>query len=246
MITINTAKNIFKRLFKEDISLHAGNLAYCTIIALIPSFIIVLSIFSLISNHFMVLEHPYFHKINYILNYLQLNSTSSLIINLICINLLSSGFFSLLSSFEKLYNFNFKNYIRKKLYSVFLSLLIVLIIVLSLSISFTILSNNFFNKIGFIIDYIIVFLSLLFFYKLSTFQKLKNVLIGSLISSIFLTLFIHFFLIIIENFSNIENYYGTFTPIILAFLIIYYSCYIIYLGILINHETQKYSIKKIK
>ena len=240
----NIFKNIFKHLFSEEVSLHTGNLAYCTILAIIPSFIIILSLFSIFSNHFMILEHPYFYKINYILNYLELNSTSNFLIDIICINLLSSSFFSLLSYFEKLYNFKFKNYIRKKLHSLFLALLTVFIIVIRLSISFTILSNNFLSQITFLIDYIVIFLSLLFFYKLSTFQKIKDILIGSLISSIFLALFIRFFFIVIENFSNISNYYGTFTPIILSFLIIYYSCYIIHLGIIINYEIKKYSIKK--
>ena len=244
-IKSNIFKSILKHLFSEEVSLHAGNLAYCTILALIPSFIIILSLFSIFSNHFMVLEHPYFHKINYILNYLELNSTSSFLIDIICINLLSSSFFSLLSYFEKLYNFKFKNYIRKKLYSIFLSLLTILIIVVGLSIFFTILNSDFLNKVSFLIDYIVILLSLIFFYKLSTFQRIKDVSIGSLISSIFLTLFIHFFFIVIDNFSNISNYYGTFTPIILSFLIIYYSCYIIHLGIIINYEIKKYSIKKI-
>lgn len=237
-IAIKTVKKIFKHLTSEKVSLHAGNLAYCTIISLIPTFIIILSIFSILSSHFAFLEHPYFYKINHYLNYLELNSTSNIIINLICINLLSSGFFSLLSTFQKLYNFNFKNYISKKLYSLLLAFLTIVVIVISLSISFTIISNTLFAKISFLIDYIIVFLSLFFFYKLSTFQKAKNILIGALISSIFLTLFIHFFFLIIDNFSNISNYYGTFTPIILGFLIIYYSCYIIYLGIIINYETK--------
>lgn len=232
-------KNILKHLVNEKVSLHAGNLAYCTIIALIPSFIIIMSLFNLFSNHLATINAPYFSKLNYILNYLNLSTTSNIIIDLICINLLSSGIFSLISTFQNLYNFNFKNYIRKKLYSYALSLIIVLIIVLDLSISFSLSNIIYLKQIIYLTNYLIVFLSLLFLYKLTTFQKLKNIYPGTIISSLIFTLFISLFTTIIDNFTNISNYYGTFTPIILLFLLIYYSCFIIYGGVIINFEIYK-------
>lgn len=247
VIAINKhiTKQIFKRLFSERTNLHASSLSYLTIIALIPTLIITMSIFNIAANYLPLLEHPYFSKINLILKYLNLNTSTSIIINLICINLLSSGIFSLLTTFEDLYKFKFKNYIRKKLYSIALSLIIILIIVLGLSISFTISTNKSLKSIDFIIDFFIISLSLISFYKISTFQKIRHIYIGATLTSLLLTTFLHFFYFIINNFSSLSSYYGALTPLMISFLLIYYSCYIIYLGTLINHETKKLSrIKK--
>ena len=198
-----------------------------------------MSIFNIITSYTPLLEHPYFSTINKLLYFLNLNTTTNIIINIICINLLSSGIYSLLTSFEDLYKFKFQNYIRKKLYSIALSILLVLIIVISLSISFTIESQISIKNFDFIIDFFVILISLIFFYKLATFQKLKNIYIGSTLSSFLLTIFLHFFHYIINNFTKLSEYYGALTPLMIAFILIYYSCYIIYLGILINYETKK-------
>ena len=239
--------NIFKNLFSQRTNLHAGNLAYLTIMALVPTFIITISAFNILIKYIPLLEHPYFSKISIILEFLNLNSVSNIIINVICINLLSSGIFALLTTFEDLYKFKFKNYLRKKLYSIALAIIIIFTIIISLSISFTIEVNTFFKNIDFIIDLLTIFFSLILFYKLSTFQKLKNIYTGAIISSLFLTIFLHFFFVIINNFSNLQSYYGFLTPLMIAFLLIYYSCYIIYSGIIINFEIKKHSrIKLLK
>lgn len=246
MIIINSIyiKNIFKHLTKDKTNLHAGNLSYLTILALIPTFIITISFFNIIKRYIPLLEHPYITKINNLLNEVHLNQFSNMIINIICINLLSSGIFSLITTLESLYKFKFKNYIRKKLYSIALSIIIILIIIISLSLSFTLETQVSLSNINFIIDFIVIFLSLLTLYKLTTFQKTKKLYLGSLISSFLLTIFIHFFYKIVINFTKISSYYGTLTPIMIAFLLIYYSCYIIYLGIIINYETSKKIIIK--
>ena len=243
MILINKyiSKKIIKHLFSERTNLHASSLSYLTILALIPTLIISASIYNILTNYLPLLQHPYFHKIRSILSNLQLNTTSNLIINIICINLLSSGIFSLLTTFEDLYKFKFKNYIRKKLYSISLALAIILIIVLGLSFSVTIASNKSLKSIDFLIDFFIITSSLLLFYKLASFQKIKYIYIGAIATSLLLTIFLHFFYYIINNFSSLTSYYGTLTPLIISFLLIYYSCYIIYFGIFINYEIKKLS-----
>jgi len=244
-INKNISKKLIKHLFSERTNLHASSLSYLTILALIPTLIITMSIFNILTDYLPLLQHPYFSKINNILNTLNLNTTTNLIINIICINLLSSGIFSLLTTFEDLYKFKFKNYIRKKLYSIALSIIIILIIVLGLSLSFTILSFSSLKSIDFFIDFFVILLSLMFFYKIATFQKIKHIYIGAFITSILLTVFLHFFYYIINHFSSLSSYYGMLAPLMISFLLIYYSCYIIYLGVLINYETQKLSRIKI-
>lgn len=237
-------KNISKSLFSQNTSLHAGNLTYLILLALAPTLIITMSIFNIIIQYFPLLEHPYLSTIKSILSVLNLGVTSNIIINLICINLLSSGFYALLSTLEQTYKFSFKNYWTKKAYSIAISIILILVIVLGLSLSFTLTNYNFLKNFSFLTDFILIFISLLVFYKLSTFQKIKNIYIGCIISSLILTIFINFFYLTITNFSSLSSYYGILTPIIILILLIYYSCYIVYLGIIVNYETAKY--KRIK
>ena len=237
-------KKIIKNLFNEKTALHAGNLTYLTILALIPPFIITTSIFNLLSNYIPLLQHPYFSTISSILSNLNLKTSTNMLINIICINLLSTGIFSLMSTLEKMYQFSFKNYIRKKLYSIALSILLISTIIIGLSLSFFITNLYLFKKIDLLIDFIIIFTLMLFFYKICTFQKIKNLYLGTAISALLLSIFFNFFYLTITNFSSLSSYYGILTPIIITFLLIYYSCYIIYLGIIINNETSK--IKRIK
>ena len=241
MITINfnKVKIIFKNLTSEKTSTVIGNLSYLAILALAPTIIITTSLLNILSNYFSLNSIPSFKKIYTISNILNLNQTTSFLINIICINLLSSGIFALLSVFEKIYHFQFKNYIRKKLYSLALSFTLLLIIISLITLTFFISKYEYLQNIDFLITLTAIFLAILSFYKFSTFQKLKNLYAGALISSFFLTIFFNFFYYIINNFSNVISYYGFLAPIIIAVLLIYYSCYIIYLGVILIVEFSK-------
>jgi uncharacterized BrkB/YihY/UPF0761 family membrane protein len=239
-------KFLIKNLFSERTSTIIGNLSYLSILALAPTIIITTSLLNILSNYFHLSNIPSFIKIYSISQTLNLNQTTSLAINIICINLLSSGIFSLLSTFENLYKFKFKNYLRKKLYSLALSLILILAIISIITLTFLLAKYNFFQKVDFIITLLAIFLSILTFYKFSTFQKLKHLYSGALISAFFLTIFLNFFYYIINNFSDLSSYYGLLSPIIITILLIYYSGYIIYFGILINIEFSKKKNKIIK
>lgn len=241
----NKIKKIIRILLSEKTSAIIGNLSYLAILALAPTIIISTSLLNILSNYFTPSKIPSFQKIYIISNTLNLNQTTSFLINLICINFLSSGLFTLLSSLEDIYGFKFKNYIRKKLYSLALSLILLLTIIFVISLSFFITQHNFFQKIDFLITLLSVFIAILTFYKFSTFEKLKNLYSGALVSAFFLTIFINFFYYIISNFSSMSSYYGLLAPIIIAILLIYYSCHIIYFGILLNIEFSKKKKNKI-
>ena len=232
-------KILFKSITSEKTNITIGNLSYSAIIALAPTIIIVTSLLSLMSKYFNLSEIESFNKLFQLSKILNLNSTTSIIINLICINLISSGIFSLLSIFQRIYKIEFKNYIRKKLYSITLAIIILLAIILTVTISFFLFRNSLLQKIDFFINFITIFLSILFFYKLATFQKLKSLYPGALISALLLTILLSFFYYVVDNFSNMQHYYGLLTPIISLVLSIYYSCYILYIGILLNVMFHK-------
>ena len=147
---------------------------------------------------------------------------------------MSTGIFSLLSEFEIIYKFKFNSKMQKSLYSLALSVVLLLEIIGIILTSFFVSKISFFQKMEFIISMISIFIFILTFYKFTTFQRIKNLFSGAIISSLFLTAFLSFFYYVIENFSNIKTYYGLLTPIIVFLLLIYYSCFIIYLGCIIN------------
>lgn len=243
IINFNRLKIIFKNLTSERTNVIIGNLSYLAILALAPTIIITTSLLNILSRHFPLNEISIFSKIYEISNTLNLNQTTGFFINLICINLLSSGIFSLLSNFEKIYRFEFENYIKKKLYSIALSLILLLSIIAIIALSFFISQKPLFQKVDFLINLLSIFFAILLFYKFSTFQKIKKLYSGAIVSAFFLTIFLNFFYYIINNFSNIKSYYGLLAPIIILILLIYYACHIIYLGILINVEFSKKRIK---
>lgn len=180
-----------------------------------------------------------FEKIFTLSNFLNLNKTTNIFINLICINLLSTGIFSLLSEFEILYHFKFNKKLQKSLYSLALSIVLMVEIIGIILTSFFISKIIFFQKMQFALNLTSIFIFILTFYKFSTFQKTKKLLSGAIVSSLFLTIFLSFFYYVIENFSSIKNYYGLLAPIIILLLLIYYSCFIIYLGCVINISFRK-------
>ena len=232
-------KTIFKKLFNEETKTIIGNLSYLAILALAPTIIITTSILNILSNYFYFDTVHGFNKIYSLSRQLNLTQSTSFIINILCINFLSDGIFSLLSSLEKIYHFQFKNYIRKKLYSLAISLVLLLTIISTITISFFLTKYTFFESIDFVITLLTIFISVLIFYKFSTFQKLKHLYPGALMSSLALTIFLNFFYYIIRNFSNMRIYYGLLTPIIIAILLIFYSCYILYFGIILNVYFSK-------
>ena len=233
-----TLKKIFKNLASEKIGTIIGNLTYISILSIAPTTIIILSTLNIFSNNSSLVNVPIIDKLRTISTILELNQTTNFLINLICINLLSSGIFPILSTFEHIYNFKFKNYIRKKLYSIALALIFLFSLILIILISFLTTKSVFFRKIDFLINLISIFVSILLLYKLTTFQKIKNIYSGALVSALFLTIFLNFFYYVINNFSSIKSYYGLLAPLIAFVLLIYYSCYIIYFGILLNIEFK--------
>ncbi len=235
----NKVIKISKNLFNEKTNILIGNLTYLTILALAPTIILTTSFLNILFNYFPNLNIINFKKIYNLSETLNLTQTTNLIINLICINFLSSGVNSFLTYMERLYNFRFSNKLKKRLYSIALSIVLLLTLFIVFITHIFIKKIVFFNNFNFIMTLASIFMSLLIFYKFTTFQKLKKLYAGALISSFILTIFLNFFYYIINGFSNIKTYYGLLTPIIIAMLLLYYSCYIIYLGILINSTIAK-------
>lgn len=223
-----------KKLFNEKTNILMGNLTYLAILALAPTIILTTSFLNILFAHFPKLNTANFEKIYSLSETLNLNQTTNAIINIVCINFLSNGIMSFLTYTEKLYHFQFDSKFKKRLYSIALSFIMLLTILLVFTILLLIKKTNFFSNLNFFVTLLSLFLAILIFYKFTTFQKIKKLYPGALISAFILAIFLNFFYYITTNFSNIKIYYGLLTPIIITMLLLYYSCYIIYLGILIN------------
>lgn len=234
IINFNKLKRIFKYLTSEKTSASTGNLAYLAVLAIAPTIILTTSFLDTLNEYFNFSNIKSFQRIFELSNFLNLNFTANIFINIICINLLSNGIFFLLSEIENIYRFEFGSNFQKRLYSLALSFILILEMIVVVLTSIFISKLVFFQNIDFIINFTTIFLFIITFYKFSTFQKIKDLLPGSLVSSLLLTIFLTFFYYIIENFSDIKTNYGLLSPVIIFLILIYYSCSIIYLGNAIN------------
>ena len=69
--------------------------------------------------------------------------------------------------------------------------------------------------------------------------KLSDIITGSFFSSFSITIGMSLYIFYLTNISNASNYYGSLTNFILLLLVIYYSSYVVLLGVQINHMLFK-------
>ena len=106
-------------------------------------------------------------------------------------------------------------------------------------------NNNIKGIIIFTLISFIFFVFLLFLYSISSKEKakFKDIYLGSILSSLGITIGMNLYIFYLNNYSNANNYYGPLTSYILLLLVIYYSSYITLLGVEINYLTRKKNLQ---
>lgn len=141
----------------------------------------------------------------------------------------------------------FKKFWQQKLGGALLS--IILEVFLAFLIVFLIVFDNFTHDkiqifspyIFFVLSSFFIFCFLIFIYSISSYkkEKLKDIYLGALISSVSITIGMTIYIFYLDHYSNAQDYYGSLTSFILLLLIIYYSSYITLLGVQINKQRKK-------
>lgn len=253
-------------LLKETFTLGGNSkyapaaLTFYVILSLIPVLTIVFLILSLIG-------YKSDDLLEYLKIYLELNDNTISILNQYFSNMPSTnktifriGFFILVYisskgiyffsyAYSKIYKTStkFTKFFKQKLWGVLSSL--ILDCFLAFLIIFLTFFDNMFNLenggfkgvIIFVLISFIFFVFLLFLYSISSKDKvkLKHIYLGSLLSSLGITIGMNLYIFYLNNYSNAKNYYGPLTSYILLLLVIYYSSYITLLGVQINFIQRK-------
>lgn len=241
-----------------------GALTFYIIISLIPVLTIVFFILSF-------LGYDNNDLLNYLKNYLDLSEDALLLLHQYFSNIPSLsktifkiGFFILIYISSKgIYFFNYAyakinktttkytKFFKQKLWGIISSLILdlflaFLIIFLTFFDNiFHLKSNNIKGIIIFTLISFIFFVFLLFLYSISSKEKakFKDIYLGSILSSLGITIGMNLYIFYLNNYSNANNYYGPLTSYILLLLVIYYSSYITLLGVEINYLTRKKNLQ---
>ena len=223
-------------LLSRDTNIVIGNFTFLFILAIAPTLIIISTISKYISIFFISQKNYFWSALLKLSTFLELAESTNLIINIICLTFISNGIYSFLSAMEKRAKIYFRNSIIKNAFSVILSLVFILFLCCSLVFYSVLGKYAFIDNYYIIINFLELFIFTLILQKICTQKRAVYILPGCIISALFLTILTAFFGFIINNFSNIHIYYGILAPIIALILLIYYSCFIIYVGIIINIE----------
>lgn len=219
------AEMILKKLNSKKTNLLLSSLSYYSILAIIPTLLVVTSLLKFLGLEIYLEYQDFFDLIS-------LNMLSNTIISLVTLYMISRIFFVMLKDRFSL--------LKSLAFSIVFSLL--LIIFLSSFLSTYLLQNN---VLSIAIKVVLVFT---FFFLLLYFISESNAkysLIFSLVFSLVSNIFIYFFIIVTSFFINYENYYGILAPIFLIILAMNIFIYIARLAYISAEEFTKISRIKI-
>lgn len=152
-------------------------------------------------------------------------------------------------AYQKINNIppKYTNFFFQRLYGIFLAIiseifLAFLIVFLAFFANIVQIKNNVLKQLFFsILILVLMCVFLTFLYSISSNKKVKlsDIITGSFFSSFSITIGMSLYIFYLTNISNASNYYGSLTNFILLLLVIYYSSYVVLLGVQINHMLFK-------
>lgn len=266
-------KSYFKKLFqiilKPEMKILPGQLAFFLVMSVFPIFGLIgfiasifnISIDSLIS--FMQNTMP--GSLSEILipfiqgTGLDLKIGISLITGFI---IASNGVYSLIITSNQLYGIDNSNYIKRRIKSIFLTILLVLLVIFIIvvlgfgnqiitfitslkiltSISETIKILFMILKIPFTFLVMLFIIKLIYVVTLDSKVASKHTTKGALFATLGITLTTLLYSYYVANFSKYDIFYGSLTNIVVMMMWLYLISYIIVIGISIN--TASYNIEK--
>lgn len=242
-------KKIIKTAFNPRSFWIRTSTAYFLLMALIPTFG-VLSLFMDIFNIPMSILIPYLSYVfptdaskiieEYLLNtHLNLDIIPLIFTLVFSFNILSGGIDTLSMLADEMFNFKSKPFLKRKIKSIILSLVLILglIIMLVLSMLFpTIFNIEMLFAIMFPIMWLSLFLVILliFMYTPSERLKFKDVIYGTIFSSLMIAALLQFFGVYIKYFGRFDSFYGPLASIIILLIMFDWMAQLLYFGISIN------------
>lgn len=254
----NKLKKILKILSLQELRILPSYLAYNFVLAIIPTFTIIIliaSVFSISSDSVI----SFINNIipNYIGNILtniissKNYSLSIGLLNIVTLYASSKGMYAVIESSNNLYKIKDRNITKDRLKSILILLIIIysiifLIIIpvlggklLSLLEKYNIITDSIiyiYHIFKWPITLLIIFISVILIYRIAPSVKLKfkDVLPGAVFTTIMWSIFTYIFSYYLTYFAKYDALYGGLSSITVLLIWIYFLSYILILGIIIN------------
>ena len=246
-----------------------GNLAFFLILSLAPIislFGMTASLFSLstvsITNYFSNL----FPKeiVDIILPFFDGVNVTNILFVIVGLYVASNASDSLITASNLLYKIKNKNYIYRRIKSLFMTFWLLILFVVTLIVlafgSFILTKLSQFGILGefiannylliliikTLIAFITIFLIIKIVYTLAPDQKIKSKYVnyGSLFATVSIIIVCTFYSFYVNNIAHYDIIYGSLANIAILMLLVYFISYIIVLGIAINHNYYEMNNKE--
>lgn len=258
-------KRVLKILGLNELRILPSYLSYNFVLAIVPTFTVILliaSLFSISIDSIIYLIDDFIPTyISDIIIYVisSKNYTLSIgLLNLITLYASSKGMYAVVEASNSLYKVPKRSVTKDRLKSILIMLLLVvslLVLILIPVIGSRIL--DFLNKYNIVtrdvaciyhlfkwpISFLVIFVNVILIYLISPSVKLrvKDVIVGASMTTIFWSIFTYLFGYYLTYFSKYDVLYGALSSITVLLIWIYFLSYILILGIVIN--TRKYNIE---
>ena len=266
-------KKFIKRLWHiirlPEMLILPGNLAFFLILSLAPIislFGMTASLFSLstvsITNYFSNL----FPKeiVDIILPFFDGVNVTNILFVIVGLYVASNASDSLITASNLLYKIKNKNYIYRRIKSLFMTFWLLILFVVTLIVlafgSFILTKLSQFGILGefiannylliliikTLIAFITIFLIIKIVYTLAPDQKIKSKYVnyGSLFATVSIIIVCTFYSFYVNNIAHYDIIYGSLANIAILMLLVYFISYIIVLGIAINHNYYEMNNKE--
>ena len=266
-------KKFIKRLWHvirlPEMQILPGNLAFFLILSLAPLvslFGMVASLFSLSITSVINYISNVFPKeaVDIILPFFDGVNVTNILFVIIGLYVASNASDSLITASNMLYKIKSKNYIYRRIKSLFMTFWLLILFVVTLIVlafgSFILTKLSEFGILGefiatnyliilivkTLVAFVIIFLIIKILYTLAPDQKIKSKYVnyGSLFATISIILVSTFYSFYVNNIAHYDIIYGSLANIAILMLLIYFISYIIVLGIAINHNYYEMNNKE--
>lgn len=266
--------NYFKRLFSiidtQSVKLLPGNIAFFLVLSLFP----LLTLLGLIATRIGVSSDGLINLIDTSLPSSVSEVLDSYIIGkgfdtnigifmIIGFILASNGAHSIIIASNSLYGFPNSNYLKRRIKSVFIILLLIGMFIFMLGfvafgnyiVNYIITNINdihlskvihdVFNILKWPFSILIIFLNVKLIYLIAPDSKLplRHTTKGAIFTTVFWILIVKLYSYWITNFANYDLFYGSLSNIAILMLLTYFISYILVLGIAINVRSYEYKIE---
>lgn len=259
-------KRLIKNIKKPEMLILPGQLSFFFLLTLIPLtalFISILSMFNISSNFIEGLVNVpiALESIIDMLSNTSRANVNAIIFFVSALFLASNGTHSMIIASNKLYNIKDRDYIKRKLKSIIMLLvligllLFIMVVPLFGDMLISLIGNTIGNKIGnlvkiiynifkYPISIVLVFYAIKLLYIMAPDIKIspKEVNYGALFTSCSWILVTQVYSLYVEHFSNYSNFYGNLSNLLVLMWWIYILSYIFVLGIGLN--VTKYQLTK--